>query len=90
MQVNLTGTEDDSGRRMGIFGASASNMLNMIGVGPFLSIPLILVAVHGSKVLFAWILGAAISLCHATSLIPQAVMIDTLSVCGAKDSGNIN
>jgi amino acid transporter len=63
MQVNLTGTEDDSGRRMGIFGASASNMLNMIGVGPFLSIPLILVAVHGSKVLFAWILGAAISLC---------------------------
>ena len=63
MQVNLTGTEDDSGRRMGIFGACTSNMLNMIGVGPFLSIPLILVAVHGSKVLLAWILGAAISLC---------------------------
>ncbi|MDQ2834742.1 MAG: amino acid permease [Acidobacteriota bacterium] len=35
----------------------------MIGVGPFLSIPLVLVAVHGSKVLLAWILGAAISLC---------------------------
>jgi amino acid transporter len=63
MQVNLTGTEEDSDRRMGIFGASTSNMLNMIGVGPFLSIPLILVAVHGSKVLLAWILGAAISLC---------------------------
>jgi amino acid transporter len=62
MQVNLTGAEEDSGRRMGIFGACTSNMLNMIGVGPFLSIPLVLVAVHGSKVLLAWILGAVISL----------------------------
>jgi amino acid transporter len=63
MQVNLAGVEEDSSRRMGMFGACSSNMLNMIGVGPFLSIPLILVAVHGSKVLLAWILGAVISLC---------------------------
>jgi amino acid transporter len=63
MQVKLAGAEVDSSRRMGIFGACTSNMLNMIGVGPFLSIPLVLVAVHGSKVLLAWILGAAISLC---------------------------
>ena len=63
MQVNLAGAEDDSSRRMGLFGACTSNMLNMIGVGPFLSIPLVLVAMHGSKVLLAWILGAAISLC---------------------------
>jgi amino acid transporter len=63
MQVNLAGVEEDSSRGMGILGACTSNMLNMIGVGPFLSIPLILVAVHGSKVLLAWILGAIISLC---------------------------
>ncbi|MBB5317372.1 APC family permease [Tunturibacter empetritectus] len=63
MQVDLAVVEEDLDRRMGIFGACTSNMLNMIGVGPFLSIPLILVAVHGSKVLLAWILGAAISLC---------------------------
>jgi amino acid transporter len=62
MQANLASVDEDSSR-MGIFGACTSNMLNMIGVGPFLSIPLILVAVHGSKVLLAWILGAAISLC---------------------------
>jgi amino acid transporter len=62
MQVNLAGAEEDSGRQMGIFGACTANMLNMIGVGPFLSIPLVLVAVHGSKVLLAWILGAVISL----------------------------
>jgi amino acid transporter len=63
MQVRPAGAEVDSSRRMGIFGACTSNMLNMIGVGPFLSIPLVLVAVHGSKVLLAWTLGAAISLC---------------------------
>jgi amino acid transporter len=63
MQANLAVAEDNSDRRMGILGACASNMLNMIGVGPFLSIPLALVAVHGSKVLLPWILGAVISLC---------------------------
>jgi amino acid transporter len=63
MHVELANAEKVSSRRMGIFGACASNMLNMIGVGPFLSIPLVLLAVHGSKVLIAWILGAAISLC---------------------------
>ena len=35
MQVNLAGAEEGSSPRMGIFGASAANMLNMIGVGPF-------------------------------------------------------
>jgi amino acid transporter len=63
MQVNLEGVAEESSGQMGIGGACASNMLNMIGVGPFLSIPLVLVAVHGSNVLLAWILGAAISLC---------------------------
>ena len=56
MQVNIQG-EGDSRRRMGIFGACTSNMLNMIGVGPFLSIPLVLIAMHSSRVL-----GAVISL----------------------------
>jgi amino acid transporter len=63
MQVNPASAEETSGRRMGILGACSSNMLNMIGVGPFLSIPLVLVAMHGSHVLLAWLLGAAISLC---------------------------
>jgi amino acid transporter len=63
MQVHLAHAEEDASRRMGFFGACSSNMLNMIGVGPFLSIPLVLMAVHGSKVLLAWTLGAVISLC---------------------------
>jgi amino acid transporter len=63
MRADIAVAEDNSGQRMGILGASTSNMLNMIGVGPFLSIPLALAAVHGSKVLLPWILGAVISLC---------------------------
>ena len=63
MQVHLADAGEDVDRRMGLFGACSSNMLNMIGVGPFLSIPLVLLAVHGSKVLLAWTLGAVISLC---------------------------
>lgn len=48
---------------MGLFPALASNMLNMVGVGPFITIPLILEAMHGPQALLGWILGALIALC---------------------------
>lgn len=48
---------------MGLFPALASNMLNMVGVGPFLTIPLILETMHGPQALLGWILGALIALC---------------------------
>jgi amino acid transporter len=38
-------------------------MLNMIGVGPFLTIPLILTAMGGPQALVGWILGAVIAIC---------------------------
>jgi amino acid transporter len=50
-------------RDMGFFPALASNMLDMVGVGPFITIPLILSAMGGPQALLGWILGAAISLC---------------------------
>lgn len=48
---------------MGLFPALAANMLQMVGVGPFLTIPLILSAMHGPQALLGWILGALISVC---------------------------
>lgn len=48
---------------MGLFPALAANMLQMVGVGPFLTIPLILAAMGGPQALLGWILGALISLC---------------------------
>jgi amino acid transporter len=59
------GTQSTSGltRGMGLFPALAANMLQMVGVGPFLTIPLILSAMHGPQALLGWILGALISVC---------------------------
>jgi amino acid transporter len=48
---------------MGLFPALAANMLQMVGVGPFLTIPLILAAMQGPQALLGWILGALISTC---------------------------
>jgi amino acid transporter len=48
---------------MGLFPALTANMLQMVGVGPFLTIPLILSAMHGPQALLGWILGALISIC---------------------------
>ncbi|MBV9297202.1 MAG: amino acid permease [Acidobacteriaceae bacterium] len=48
---------------MGLFPALAANMLNMVGVGPFITIPLILSAMQGPQALCGWILGALIATC---------------------------
>ncbi|MGH9584856.1 MAG: amino acid permease, partial [Bryobacteraceae bacterium] len=48
---------------MSLFPAVASNMLSMVGVGPFLTIPLILATMWGPQALLGWIFGALISLC---------------------------
>jgi amino acid transporter len=49
--------------RIGFWGATSANVLNMIGVGPFLTIPLALGAMGGPQAMLGWILGAFISLC---------------------------
>lgn len=48
---------------MSLFPALASNMLNMVGVGPFLTVPLMLAAMGGPQALLGWVFGALIALC---------------------------
>ncbi len=48
-----------------MFPALASTMLNMVGVGPFLTIPLILLAMGGPQAGAGWVLGAIIALCDS-------------------------
>ena len=50
-------------RGMGLFPALAANMLQMVGVGPFLTIPLILSTMHGPQALAGWVLGGLIAAC---------------------------
>lgn len=38
-------------------------MLQMVGVGPFLTIPLIIASMHGPQALLGWVLGALIAAC---------------------------
>jgi amino acid transporter len=50
-------------RSLNLGGAVALNMLDMIGVGPFITLPLILAAMGGPQAMLGWILGAGLALC---------------------------
>lgn len=50
-------------RGVDLKGAVSANVLNMVGIGPFLTIPLALAAMGGPQAMLGWIVGAIISLC---------------------------
>src|ERR1700757_611580 len=50
-------------RGVSLGSATALNMIDMIGVGPFITIPLIISAAGGPQAMLGWILGAALALC---------------------------
>jgi basic amino acid/polyamine antiporter, APA family len=50
-------------RGVGLGSATALNMIDMIGVGPFITIPLILSAMGGPQAMVGWILGAFFAIC---------------------------
>ena len=49
-------------RRLGLGSAISLNMMNMIGVGPFITLPLVVAAMGGPQAILGWVLGAAIAL----------------------------
>ena len=62
-----TDNPDQSGqprlrRHLGILNATSINMSNMVGIGPFITIPLILGAMGGPQALICWFVGAFIAL----------------------------
>jgi basic amino acid/polyamine antiporter, APA family len=50
-------------RGVGTAGATALNMIDMIGVGPFITMPLIIAAMGGPQAMLGWILGALLAIC---------------------------
>ena len=50
-------------RGVGLAGATTLNMIDMIGVGPFITIPLIVIAAGGPQAMLGWIAGAIFALC---------------------------
>lgn len=50
-------------RGVGVAGATALNMIDMIGVGPFITMPLIIAAMGGPQAMIGWIVGALLVIC---------------------------
>src|SRR6202142_2712344 len=50
-------------RGIGLGSATALNMIDMIGVGPFITIPLIVTAMGGPQAMLGWVLGAVLAGC---------------------------
>jgi amino acid transporter len=71
MQVNAlealseTPTAKASGlvRGLGLKEATAANVVEMVGVGPFITIPFLISAMGGPQALVAWLFGAVLAVC---------------------------
>jgi amino acid transporter len=50
-------------RRFGLVQATALNMINMIGIGPFITIPLLMTALGGPQAMLGWLVALVIVLC---------------------------
>jgi amino acid transporter len=49
-------------RGMDLRHATATNIISMVGVGPFLTIPFMLASMNGPHILYAWVAGALLAL----------------------------
>src|SRR5262245_11972660 len=61
--TNANDAEPELIRGVGLWGATMLNMIDMIGVGPFITIPLIIAAMGGPQAMLGWILGALLVIC---------------------------
>jgi amino acid transporter len=57
------GEEQGLVRDFGLIESVALNMSNMVGVGPFITIPLIIASMGGPQCMLGWLLGAVLALC---------------------------
>lgn len=52
-------------RRLGLLPATALNMIDMVGIGPFVVLPLVIKTIGGPHFIWAWVLGAVVSFIDA-------------------------
>ena len=63
MQSERQRAEGGLVRGIGLWQATALNMIDMIGVGPFITIPLMVATMHGPQAMLGWVLGALLVTC---------------------------
>ena len=66
MLLDVTTPPQSLTRRFGLLHATALNMTNMIGIGPFITIPLLMSALGGPQAMLGWIVALVIVLCDST------------------------
>ncbi|WP_018614831.1 APC family permease [Segetibacter koreensis] len=52
-------------RRLGLAQATAINMIDMVGIGPFITLPMVIGMMNGPWFLYAWVAGALLSFIDA-------------------------
>lgn len=52
-------------RRLGLGQATAINMIDMVGIGPFITLPMVITLMQGPYFLYAWLAGALLSFVDA-------------------------
>ncbi len=52
-------------RRLGLSQATAINMIDMVGIGPFITLPMVIGMMNGPWFLYAWVAGALLSFVDA-------------------------
>src|SRR6188508_3394444 len=50
-------------RRLGLLQATSLNIANMVGIGPFITIPLFIAAMGGPQAMIAWVIAAVLVVC---------------------------
>ncbi|CCH56944.1 amino acid permease-associated region [Fibrisoma limi BUZ 3] len=60
-----TSPEASLPRRLSLLQGTALNMIDMVGIGPFVVLPLVIKTIGGPQFLWAWVLGAVVSLIDA-------------------------
>jgi amino acid transporter len=61
--VSETHTHPHLRRRIGVVQATAINMSQMCGIGPFITIPAMVVVFGGPQAILGWVFGALLALC---------------------------
>src|SRR5476651_1431125 len=52
-------------RKLGLLHATAINMTDMVGIGPFITLPMVIGIMNGPYFLYAWLAGAFLSMVDA-------------------------
>jgi amino acid transporter len=61
--IDVPGADGELNRGLGLLQATGLNIANMVGIGPFITIPAFIAAMSGPQAMIAWVLAAILVLC---------------------------